>query len=310
MGRACGTHIVAISPGPFVGAVPVPAKISGFACGEPFPGACVFQGGVSAVNGFPGMTPHHRLNSSALVVLLQQWMQADAGVAARADVAEQLGQWLSTVDAVTLGSSLHAIEALVLDTGRHGAPCDARALDAAFQRAKSELTALITAEPVAPKPARERADNTRAQAPDPAAQADFAFHAPRYLALQKQMDARLLALRAQLRHAVSQGPLVLRQLAAMDAVMEQLTAAREQRLWASLPAHLDRRMAQLRSAHQQRLASLAQEDDPQCWRRPGGWLHVFERDLQALLLAEMHVRLQPILGLLEAAHNENMEQQE
>ena len=262
------------------------------------------------MNGFPGMTPHHRLNSSALVVLLQQWMQADAGVAARADVAEQLGQWLSTVDTVKLSRSLHAIEALAQDAGRPGVPCAAQALDAAFQQAKAELTALITAEPVAPKPARERADNTRAQAPDPTAEAEFTFHAPRYLALQKQIDTRLLALRAQVRHAVSQGPVALRQLAAMDAVMEQLTAEREQRLSASLPAHLDRRMTQLRNAHQQRLVCLGQEDDPQHWRRPGGWLHAFERDLQALLLAEMHVRLQPILGLLEAAHNENMERQE
>lgn len=258
------------------------------------------------------MYPHHRLNSSALVVLLQQWAQADAGAPARTDVAEELGQWLSTVDAVTLSRSLHAIESFPTSgAAPEGDGFDAEALQVSFQHAKAELIGLASSRPAPSKPARERADNTRAQAPDPEAEGEFGFHAPRYLGLQKQMDAKLLALRAQVRHGVSQGPRALRQLAALDAVMEQLTFAREQRLWASLPAHLDRRLVQLRRAHQDRLQALGQSDDPQRWRQPGGWLLAFERDMQALLLAEMHVRLQPILGLLEAARNENkLERQE
>ena len=147
-------------------------------------------------------------------------------------------------------------------------------------------------------------------APDLRAQADFSFHAPRYLDAQKHMEASLGALRARVRHALAQGSTRLRQLAALDAVMEQLMAAREQRLWASLPAHLDRRLAHLRQAHQQQLAALQDEDEPAKWRWPGGWLDAFEQDLQALLLAEMHVRLEPILGLLQAARNEYMERQE
>lgn len=237
-------------------------------------------------------------------------MQADPGAAARPDVAEQLGQGLSTVEAVTLSRSLHAIESFAQDAPAPGGGPDVLALEQAVQRAKAELTELASAKPVPPKPVRERADNTRAQAPDPQAEAEFGFHAPRYLGLQKQLDARLLALRAQVRQGLAQGSCALRQLAALDAVMEQLTSLREQRLWASLPAHLDRRLVQLRTAHQQRLQALAQADDPQRWREPGGWLHAFERDMQALLLAEMHVRLQPITGLLEAARNENMERQE
>lgn len=257
------------------------------------------------------MYPHHRLSSSGLVVLLQQWTQADRGASLRTDVAEQLGQWLSTVDAVTLSRSLHAIESFALDAVPPGAAAlDVGALEKSFQDAKAELTELALAKPVPPKPARVRADNTRADAPDPEAEAEFSFHAPRYLGLQKQMDAKLLALRARIRQGVSQGSRALRQLAALDVVMEQLVSSREQRLWASLPAHLDRRLAQLRRAHQQRLQALGHDDEPQRWRHPGGWLYAFERDMQALLLAEMHVRLQPIMGLLEAARNEYMERQE
>ncbi len=240
-------------------------------------------------------------------------MQADAGVAARLDVgldvAEQMGQGLSTVEAVTLSRSLHAIESFAQDAAT-GERVDVPALEQAVQRAKAELTELACAPPARARPVRERADNTRAQAPDLKAEGEFGFHAPRYLGLQKQLDARLLALRSQVRQGLAQGPRALRQLAALDAVMEQLTCVREQRLWASLPVHLDKRLVQLRTAHQQRLAALGQTDEPLRWRDPGGWLTVFERDLQALLLAEMHVRMQPITGLLEAARNENMERQE
>lgn len=228
---------------------------------------------------------------------------------AREDVAGQLAGWLGTVDAVHLGRALHAIESMAPGPGTGGA-LDIAMLEARFERAKADMTALITAPPAAPKPLRERADNTPPPAPDLAQQAEFSFHAPRYLALQKQMEARLPALRVQVRQQLAHGSPALRQLAALDAAMEPLMAAREQRLWATLPVHLDRRLAHQRQAHQQRLAALGHSDDPARWQQPGGWLHAFERDLQALLLAEMHVRLQPTLGLLEAARNENMERQE
>lgn len=250
----------------------------------------------------------HRIDSSPLAALLQQWTHADGGTpAVRPDVAEQLGQWLTTVDAVNLGRSLHRIEAMG-DAGGQIA-VDIVGLQAAVTQARSELARAVAAGPAPGKPSRERADGTPAL-PDMAEQTEFAFHAPRYLGLQKQIDVRLRALRAQLRQALGQGTGRLQQLAALDAALEQALAAREQRLWASLPAQLDRRLAQLRERHQQQLASLAQDDDPQLWQNPGGWLHGFEQDLQALLLAEMQVRLQPILGLLEAARAEYMESTE
>ena len=70
------------------------------------------------------MTQHHRLNSSPLVVLLQQWTREASERAARPvpavkppDVAEQLSQWLGTVDAVQLSRALHAIETLPSQAG-------------------------------------------------------------------------------------------------------------------------------------------------------------------------------------------------
>lgn len=260
---------------------------------------------------------HHRLNSSRLVVLLQQWAREDGARAAPApqqDVAQTLSQWLGTVDAVQLSRALHAIESLPDTTGRAGAApgpaTDLAALDRFVQKAQVELATLVTAPAATPKPLRARADNTPVEMPDPEADADFAAHGPRYLDRQKQMDTRLMALRAQARHAVAKGNPALRQLAALDAVMEQMLGAREQRLWASLPSHLERRLAYRHQMHQQALQARGQVDEPPRWRQPGGWLWAFEQDMHALLLAEMQVRLLPITGLLEAAHNEKTGQQE
>lgn len=272
--------------------------------------------GASTVNGLHGMYLHHRLNSSRLVVLLQQWARDDGARAAQLpqpDVAQTLSQWLGTVDAVQLSRALHAIESLP-EAGRAGAgpglAIDLAALDRFVQKIQADLSALLTARTAAPKPLRARADNTPVALPDPEVDADFGAHGPRYLELQRQMDTRLLALRAQVRHAIAKGRPALRQLAALDAVMEQMLGAREQRLWASLPSHLERRLAHRHQAHQQALQARGLADEPHRWRQPGGWLWAFEQDMQALLLAEMQVRLLPITGLLEAAHNEKTGQQE
>ena len=257
---------------------------------------------------------NHRLNPSGLIALLAQWEREDCerGPKSR-DVAEQLSQWLSAMDAIKLGRALHAIEFLRPDVGAvgsQGAGLDVQALDRQVQKTRADLTRLITAKVAAPKPLRARADNTPVEVPDPQADAYFTAHGPRYLELQKQMDARLLALRAQIRHALAKGPVALRQLAALDGVMEQMLGVREQRLWASLPGCLERRLTHRQHTHQQTLQTSGRHDEPQRWRQPGGWLWAFEQDLQALLIAEMQVRLQPITGLLEAAHNEKAGQKE
>ena len=125
----------------------------------------------------------HRLNSSRLVLLLQQWTQPQGG-SARQDVAEQLSQWLSTVDAVKLSRALHAIESLP-EAGHAGAEpgiaIDLAALDRFVQKAQADLSTLLTARAAAPKPLRARADNTPVALPDPEADADFGAHSPRYL---------------------------------------------------------------------------------------------------------------------------------
>lgn len=224
-----------------------------------------------------------------------------------------MGQWLGTVDAVQLSRALHAIESLAQPSPsapRRASTVNTAVLARHIQQAAADLGALVTAKPSAPKPQRARADNTPIAQPDPLADAQFAAYGPRYLDAQKQMEVRLQPLRAQVRQALAQGSTALRQIAALDAIMEQMLAAREQRLWASLAGHLERRLEHRHEQHHRRLQARGLADEPPRWRQEGGWLWAFERDMQALLMAELQVRMAPITGLLEAAQNDTTGPQE
>jgi hypothetical protein len=221
------------------------------------------------------MTLHHRLNRSRLVFLLQQWKQGASAHAEQQDVAQRLSQWLGALEADRLNASLRAIESYPAQAGVGGGagvppgqPVDAVALEQTVQRAKAELTALVAATAV------DDLDGT-----DPAA--DQALLNQRYQGVQKAFASRLKALRTLVRQQLAKGPPQLRRLAALDGVMEQMLATREPRLWASVPGHLAQRRSA--SAH-------------------------LSHDLRALLQAELQVRLQPIVGLVEAARNEQPEQ--
>jgi hypothetical protein len=251
----------------------------------------------------------HRLDSSSLVVLLQQWTRDDCRRAQPQDVAEQLSQWLSAVDSIKLSRALHALEALPSEGAQQGTVVNAQAMDAFFQSAQAEVRGIITAAITTAKPMRGRAEHVSGAHSAPQPSTDLAVPVQRYVGLQKQMDAKLAALRLHMRQWLSRGSVALRQITALDAVMEQVLSARAQRLWAMLPGHLERRLAHRLQMHRQALQASGQADEPLRWRQPGGWLWFCEQDLQALLLAEMQVRLQPITGLLEAARNEQSGQQ-
>jgi len=255
---------------------------------------------------------HHRLHSSALVRLLQHWMPVAPGRARReVDVGEEISQWLSTVDAVTLSRALRAMEESAPPASADGQWADVcDQLNALVVAARADLAAVVQGRVAAGRLPRARADNTPLDPPDPVADADFAPHSARYLAAQKQIEARLTALRAQVRSQLAVALPPLRPLAELDAVMEQVMAGREQRLWATLAGHLERRMAWRRERHDHTLAAAGCADDPVRWKQAGGWLHAFERDLQALLQAEIEVRLEPVLGLLEAAQSNDRKRSE
>lgn len=212
-----------------------------------------------------------------MVRLLQEWVQTEAEPS-RQDVAERLGGWLSAFDSVKLDSALQAIASYGAQARQGGLAVDAHALEELCRHVKNALTDLIT--------------TLAAQAADSAEPPDYGQHLQRYAELQKRMASQVTACRAQVRQALSKGSPTLRQLAALDGVMVQMLGEREQKLLSAVPLYLERRFEHWRQTQQHAQAT-------------SGWLHGFQQDMRQMLLAELQLRLQPILGLIEAVHHDN-----
>jgi hypothetical protein len=192
------------------------------------------------------------------------------------DVAQQLGDWLSAMESIQLEGALQAIQTFAAQARPPGQTVDVTAMQGLLARTRHELQNLITAA-CHPSPADENPD------------LDYAAHHKRYQDLQKQMGGRLAQCRAQLRQAMSKGSPRLRQLVAMDAVMEKLFGEREQRLMGAVPVLLEKRFV----AQHEPASGDGQAD-----------AHAFAQDMQAMLEAELQARCEPLQGLLEAAQEE------
>jgi Protein of unknown function (DUF3348) len=222
----------------------------------------------------------------------------------RQDFAERLGLWLDVFDGITLYAAHQSIK-----TVDEGKPTDALlartfALEEEFHKVRTALMQAITASSASP--AREK--RVRNPVPQPeAATATDAGYAPyrqRYLDQQRHMALRIDALRVHVRQAIAKVSPQLGQLASFDAVMEQMLGGREKKLLSTVPVLLERRFGHLRKTHQLGLTAAQQQDDPALRGQPGGWLDLFGKELQEVLLAELEVRMQPVVGLIEAFSNE------
>lgn len=132
---------------------------------------------------------------------------------------------------------------------------------------------------------------------------DAAGYAPyqRFYALhQSEMDHRVISLRGVLRKQLSARSDALAQLAALDTMMESNLADYSRRSLAALPKLLAQHFFALRRAQQRIDAEMSSPSTAEQWLAEGGWLYQFHHDMQATLLAELALRLQPLQGLLEA----------
>jgi hypothetical protein len=123
-----------------------------------------------------------------------------------------------------------------------------------------------------------------------------------YLTHQREMDSKVKQLRLKTRDSVSGLSAKMAQLCALDSALDDTLAIHSRQLFAEVPKLLEKRFKHLFKVHQNDLSG--DEDDPQLWMQPGGWLEQFSGEMQGLLLAELDVRLQPILGLIEALNEE------
>lgn len=115
-----------------------------------------------------------------------------------------------------------------------------------------------------------------------------------YVYYQRMFDSKLSNLREYIRNSASGLSAKLAQLAKLDEVLADTLAAHERKSFAQVPVLLERRFSQ-----QLHRAQAGQLDE----------IHAsFCRDLQALLLAELEVRMLPVLGLIESIEAEALTQ--
>jgi hypothetical protein len=222
-------------------------------------------------------------SSSSLVGLLGELALLETETS-KQDFAERLGQWLGVFEGMTLHAAHQASQACEPAKPSAARPAAKPGLTDEFQRVRTTLVKAIQASTAASAKNQGLISDAPTQAS--AEDAPYAPHHQRYLQQQRTMGLKIEVLRAQARQAMSPRSPRLAELARFDAVMEQMLGGREHKLLASVPALLERRFEHLRASGQP------------------GWPERFGKDLQRILLAELEVRLQPVMGLIEALSNE------
>ena len=224
------------------------------------------------------------LHLSALVRQLAGFLPAGTPAPAevqRQDLAERLGQSLNVADAIALSSALSSATAVGARAARLPTRVPTAAMAEALQAELERVRAVLT-QSIRTRDARHHPD------PDEL-DTEFAFCLQRYQEQQRRLEMSVDALRGHVRQTLTQGTPRLAQLAALDATLAQMLGGREQRLLNNLPNFLRARFTELRRQ------PLTTEQN---------WLATFNTELEQTLLAELDLRLQPVVGMIETLSHE------
>lgn len=238
--------------------------------------------------------PRTNFHSSPLIRCLAE-LDLSIGVEPTSDFAEEMGQWMHFTDAIALASVHENGLAKVAAQSPAQREATGLRLAAEFARIRAFMVNSIT------KSCSPKGSNSPIKLPL-LLDNDVTYLPYRrfYEAHQRDMELSVEPLRVNLRDALAKTSPRLRKLAELDAVMNKVLRAREAQLLGRVPVLLQKRFLVLQAAHQQQLATSGQTDNPAAWLHPGGWLAHFCQNLQAVLLAEAELRLQPSAGLLDA----------
>lgn len=116
-----------------------------------------------------------------------------------------------------------------------------------------------------------------------------------WLVLQRKVAASSRQLRDKVRKAMKEHNQDLARLAELDSVFDHTMASYTAQCFSHVSKVLEQRFQTLQTPS---------ESPHDTGLTPDERLHRYCEDAQNLLLAELDVRLEPVLGLLEACHNE------
>jgi len=108
-----------------------------------------------------------------------------------------------------------------------------------------------------------------------------------YLSQQSTLGSKVQTLHSQVRDSVEGRSPRLMSLAALDSAMSYCLSDHTRKLFSIVPSLLAKRFI------------LLQKDNTSV-----DWIATFQQEMQQVLLAELEVRLQPVIGLIEALNEE------
>ena len=252
------------------------------------------------------VSPRTRLHSSELLRFLTSQGMVDAGVDA-GDVGQRLGDWLHFRHAIALQAFIGEVDDPAAVPATPTARVDASVLRQRFAQVRSALEQSIT-EGGAPAPGMPRIEPPTSELEHPIDPKTAFDPLRRYCTgHQRQMENIIRSLRLQLRGMLDKGSTPHKQLATLDAIFENVLLERETRLLGHIPPAFEKRFAQALQQHMKQLLKAAEADEPAPRTTP--WLEPLLDDLRTALLAELDLRLQPVLGLIEALTQDTPQEQ-
>lgn len=250
--------------------------------------------------------PRARLHSSELLRFLASQGLVDAS-ADLGDVGQRLGDWLNFRQAIALQGFIGSVDDPHAPQATPSARIDAAVLQRRFAEVRSALEQSIVKGSV-PALGLVRIDMPPTELDHPI-DPKTAFDPLRRFAVghQRQMDTIIRSLRAQLRGMLDKGSTQDRQLSTLDGIFENVLSTRQARLLGQIPTEFEKRFAKSLKQHMKQLVQAAEADEPAPRTEP--WLAPLCADLRTALLAELDLRLQPVLGLIEAITQRKAQQE-
>lgn len=249
--------------------------------------------------------PRAGLHGSELLRFLQEKGLLDIAVHTQ-DVGQALGDWFNFRQAIALQGFFSALSSTPDTPALATVRVDRRVLNQRFSQIRDALEQSIL-QGTAPAPGMPRIEAPQTELDHPI-DTKTAFDPYRRFAVghQRQMEQVIKGLRTQLRGMLETGGAPHKRLAALDAIFENVLMDRENRLLGQIPLAFEKRFARVLQSHMKQLLQSAQADEPA--PRTTAWLAPLLEDLRTALLTELDLRLQPLLGLIEALSQDSSPQ--
>ena len=121
-----------------------------------------------------------------------------------------------------------------------------------------------------------------------------------YAGRQRTVDVKVRRLRADIRHMISGMSRQHAALARLDQALEDALANAPQESLAKVPQLLEERFRRSFEGRWEEIPDDPGIEDFEPWMAPGGWIASFCGDMREFLFAELEVRLQPVMGMVES----------